>query len=157
MSLKEEVELLRTIPLFANIEPAKLKLLAFTSERLTFHTGQDLFRQGDMGDAAYLIVSGKAEVIKEGEGGSKVVLAHLGKDAFVGEIAILCDVPRTATVTATGDLETLKISKDLFFRLVNEFPTMAVEIMRELARRQEQTNIQLTEANQQLKNYEESK
>jgi CRP-like cAMP-binding protein len=64
-------------------------------------------------------------------------------------------VPRTATIQATSQLETLKISKDLFFRLVKEFPTMAVEIMRELARRLEQTNVQLTEANRRLHELEE--
>ena len=63
MSLNEEVELLRSVPLFANIEPSKLKLLAFTSERLTFPAGQDLCKQGDIGDAAYVIVSGDADVI----------------------------------------------------------------------------------------------
>ena len=156
MSLNQEVELLRSIPLFAKIEPSKLKLLAFTSERLTFQPGQNLFRHGDMGDAAYLIVDGTADVIIEGEDGSRLTVAQVGKNAFVGEIAILCDVPRTATIAATSKLETLRISKDLFFRLVNEFPTMAVEIMRELARRQEQTNIQLSAANQRLKELEQS-
>ena len=154
MSLNQEVELLRSIPLFAKIEPSKLKLLAFTSERLTFQPGQSLCHQGDIGDAAYLIVDGTADVIIEGDDGSQLTVAQVGKNAFIGEIAILCDVPRTATITATSRLDTIKISKDLFFRLVNEFPTMAVEIMRELARRQEQTNIQLSAANQRLKELE---
>ena len=154
MSLNEEVELLRSIPLFQNLEPSKLKLLAFTSERLTFQEGQALFHQGDMGDAAYLVVKGAADVVIEGPDGNEIIVAHVGRNAFVGEIAILCDVPRTATITATSELETLRISKDLFFRLVNEFPTMAVEIMRELARRQEQTNVQLTQANQRIKELE---
>ena len=51
MCLKEEVELLRRIPMFARVEPAKLKLLAFASERLTFAPSQELFHQGDMADA----------------------------------------------------------------------------------------------------------
>jgi CRP-like cAMP-binding protein len=149
MSLNEEVELLRSVPLFANIEPSKLKLLAFTSERLTFPPGQDLFRQGDIGDAAYVIVNGDADVIIDTPSGPLTV-ARVGKNAFVGEIAILIDVPRTATISAISELETLKISKDLFFRLIAEFPDMAIEIMRELARRLEQTNLQLSEANRQL-------
>ena len=149
MSLNEEVELLRSVPLFANIEPSKLKLLAFTSERLTFPPGQDLFRQGDIGDAAYVIVSGDADVIINMPSGPLTV-ARVGKNAFIGEIAILIDVPRTATISAITELETLKISKDLFFRLITEFPAMAIEIMRELARRLEQTNLQLSEANRQL-------
>ena len=63
MGLSEEVELLRNIPLFAKIEPAKLKLLAFTSERLTFASGQELFHQGDSGDATYIIIRGAAEIL----------------------------------------------------------------------------------------------
>ena len=149
MSLNEEVELLRSVPLFAKIEPSKLKLLAFTSERLTFAANQVLFQQGDIGDAAYVIIDGQAEVIVETPNGPLTV-AKLGKNAFVGEIAILIDVPRTASIKASTKLETLKISKDLFFRLVKEFPEMAVEIMRELARRVEAMNVRLADANRKL-------
>jgi CRP-like cAMP-binding protein len=145
MSLKEEVELLQRIPLFAQIEPAKLKLLAFTSERVGFDPGQLLFQQGDMGDAAYIVIEGEAEVLVDTAGGAAVV-ATLGKNAVVGEIAILCDVPRTATVRAKGRLVTLRISKELFVRLVAEFPQMAIAIMRELAHRLELTNQRLREA-----------
>ena len=115
MSLNEEVDLLRRIPLFSKIEPSKLKLLAFTSERLTFHAGQSLCVQGEMGDAAFVIIGGQ------------------------------CDVPRTATVTATDTVTVLKITKDLFFRMISEFPQMGVEIMRELAARLERTTNQLRE------------
>jgi CRP-like cAMP-binding protein len=145
MSLKEEVEILRNIPLFSKIEPGKLKLLAFTSQRLSFETGQILFRQGEPGDSAYIVIEGEAEVMIDSSGG-RFVVATVGKNAIIGEIAILCEVPRTATVIAKHKLETLRIDKDTFFRLINEFPQMAVEIMRELARRLEQTNQQLRAA-----------
>ena len=145
MSINEEVELLRKIPLFAKIEPAKLKLLAFTSERLSFDPSQILFNQGDMGDAAYIVIDGQADVIIDTPSGPVTVYTAERND-IIGEIAILCDVPRTATVKAKTDLVTLVISKDLFFRMVAEFPEMAVEIMRELAQRLEQTNIKLREA-----------
>jgi CRP-like cAMP-binding protein len=142
VSLQEEVELLRRIPLFAKLEPSKLKLLAFTSERLAFDSGHALFKQGDPGDAAYIIIDGEAAVEVDSPKGPLQV-ATLGRNDFVGEIAILCDVPRTATVTAQTNLVTLRISKDLFFRLVTEFPQMAVEIMRELAHRLELTTARL--------------
>jgi len=145
MSIKEEVEVLRNIPLFAKLEPAKLKLLAFTSERLTYEAGQPLFQQGDPGDAAYIVMEGAADVmINTPKGPIKV--ATLGRHAIIGEIAILCDVPRTATVLANQHTGVLKINKDTFFRLVTEFPQMSVEIMRELARRLEKTNEQLRTA-----------
>jgi len=144
MSLQQEVELLRKIPMFANIEPAKLKLLAFTSERLSYASGEVLCRQGDPGDAAFLIIAGEADVTIETERGPLNV-ATLGDHDFVGEIAILCDVPRTATVTARSDLKALRIEKDLFFRLIGEFPEIAKEVMRELSRRLVHSNAQLRE------------
>lgn len=143
MSLNEEVELLRNIPMFANIEPSKLKLLAFTSERITFKNGDVLFRQGEPGDSAYVIIVGEADVVVDTAKGPLTV-AKLKRNDIVGEIAILCDVPRTATVVAASKLEAMVIAKDLFFRLVMEFPQMAVEIMRELARRLDTMNRRLT-------------
>lgn len=145
MSLNEEVDLLQRIPLFADVERAKLKLLAFTSERVAFEAGHVLFRQGDMGDAAYIIMEGEAEVLVDSPSGP-VLVAVLGHNAFVGEIAILCDVPRTATVQARGRLVCLRIAKELFLRLINEFPQMAVAILRELARRLEASNEKLRSA-----------
>ncbi len=145
MSLQQEVELLRNIPLFAKIEPSKLKLLAFTSQRLTFAAEDVVFEQGDVGDAAYIIIGGEADVIIDTPGGPLVV-ATLKQNEIVGEIAILCDVPRTATVRAKSQMTTLRISKELFFNLVVEFPKIAVEIMRELAHRLEQTTERLREA-----------
>jgi CRP-like cAMP-binding protein len=145
VSLNEEVELLRNIPLFKNIEPSKLKLLAFTSERLVFQAGQDLCVEGDMGDAAYIIIGGTADVMIQTDDGPKTV-TQVGQNDVVGEIAILCDVPRTATVRAVSEVTALRISKDLFFRMVTEFPQMAVEIMRKLATDLQRTTGQLSRA-----------
>ena len=145
MTLQEDVELLRNIPLFAKIEPSKLKLLAFTAQRLTFNAGDSLFHQGDEGDSAYIIVDGDADVLVDSPTGP-ITVATVGKNDFVGEIAILCDVPRTATITAKTTLTTMRISKELFFQLVCQFPQMSIEIMRELARRLEVTTRQLQEA-----------
>ncbi len=145
MSLKEEVDLLRRIPLFANVEASKLKLLAFTSERIAFEAGHVLFNQGDLGDAAYIVIEGEAEVLVNGPAGP-IQVAVLGRNAIVGEIAILCDVPRTATIRARERLVCLRISKELFLRLINEFPQIAVAVVRELAHRIEMDNVKLQAA-----------
>jgi CRP/FNR family transcriptional regulator, cyclic AMP receptor protein len=139
MSLIQEVELLRAIPLFAGIEPSKLKLLAFASERLTYEPGVELFKQGDIGDAAYVIMEGEVDVIIDTARGP-FAMARLGRNSLVGEIAILRDVRRTATVKASSRVVALRIAKDLFFRLVNEFPQMGVAVMRDLAKRVEEAN-----------------
>jgi CRP/FNR family transcriptional regulator, cyclic AMP receptor protein len=147
MSLKEETDALKRIPLFANLDPAKLKLLAFMSQRLSFEPGHAVFAQGDPGDAAYIVLDGEAVIAIDTPKGM-IEIARMGRNEILGEIAILCDVPRTAHVTAATDknLVCLKIEKNDFMGLINEFPSMAVEIMRELARRIVNTNQQLRQA-----------
>jgi CRP-like cAMP-binding protein len=98
-----------------------------------------------MADAAYIIVDGDVEVLVDTPRGPLAV-ATLGRNEFVGDIGVLCDIPRTATVKAATRVTTLKISKDLFFRMVTDFPAMGVEVMRVLAHRLEQTTAQLREA-----------
>ena len=150
MSLSQDVEALRSIPLFAKVEPSKLKLLAFTSERLSYNADQELFHQGDPGDALYIILEGEADVLVDTPAGP-IRVATVGKHGFFGDIAILCDVPRTATVKATRALTTLCISKDLFYQLVTQFPQISIEIMRELAHRLEKTTRDYREAAAKLK------
>ena len=143
MLLRDEVEMLRRVPIFSRIAPAKLKLLAFTSDRMTYHAGQNLFRQGDVGDAAYVVLSGTADIIVSSPAG-EIKVADVEVNSIVGEIAILCDVSRTATVRATSPLEVLRISKEHFLKLLSDFPEMAVEIMRVLADRLNHTTAELT-------------
>ncbi|HEX2479785.1 MAG TPA: cyclic nucleotide-binding domain-containing protein [Geminicoccaceae bacterium] len=145
MSLTKDVEVLRNIPLFAKVDPAKLKLLAFTSDRLHYASGDALFQQGDNGDAAYVILEGEADVLVDTPQGALKV-ATLGKNDIIGEIAILCDVPRTATVVAHGDLETLRVSKEGFFHLVTQFPQVGIEVMSEIATKLHRTTQALTAA-----------
>jgi CRP-like cAMP-binding protein len=145
MNLNEEVEVLKGVPIFSKVEPAKLKLLAFTGERVNYSEGQELCHQGDPGDAMYVILGGVADVLIDSPAG-QIQVAQLRKNNFFGETAILCDAPRNATIKAREPLITLKISKDMFYRLVAEFPQMAIEMMRELAHRVDDTNKKLQEA-----------
>ena len=147
MTLQRDVEVLRSIPLFAKIEPAKLKLLAFTSEQVEYMVGDVLFHQGDAGDAAYIVLEGNADILVDTPQGP-VRVAQLGKNDIVGEIAILCDVPRTATVAAASRLLTLRVSKDGFFNLVTQFPQVGIEVMQELALRLVHTTQRLMEISQ---------
>jgi CRP-like cAMP-binding protein len=151
MTLQQDVEVLRKIPLFAKIEPAKLKLLAFTSEHLEFMPGEAICEQGEQGDAAFIVLDGEADVVVQSGGQGPTKVATVGKHDIVGEIAILCDVPRTATVRATTPLSALRVSKDGFFNLVTQFPQVGVEVMHELASRLHQTTQRLTEASLRLR------
>jgi CRP-like cAMP-binding protein len=112
-------------------------------------SGDELFHQGDYGDAAYIILEGEADVLVDTPKGA-VKVATLGKNEIIGEIAVLCDVPRTATVVAKSELETLRVSKDGFFHLVTQFPQVGIEVMSELAARLHDTTQALTAARARL-------
>lgn len=149
MSLKDEVELLRRVPLFAKVSPAKLKLLAFTSDRVTFGADQVMFNQGDQGEDAYVVLSGTADILVNLQSG-QVKVAGVEPNEIVGEIAILCDVVRTATVRTVTPVEALRIRKDQFLTLLAEFPEVAIEIMRVLADRLNRTTAALIEARDKI-------
>jgi CRP-like cAMP-binding protein len=154
VSLVQEFELLRQIPFFADMEAPRLKLLAFMSQRVAYDSGRVLFRQGDAADAAYLIIEGEADILVDTASGP-ITIATLGPHDILGEMAILCDVPRTATVRAKTRLVALRIAKEPFLRMVREFPKMAISIMRELAHRLELTNQQLRTALSELRELRE--
>jgi CRP/FNR family transcriptional regulator, cyclic AMP receptor protein len=143
MSLEQEVELIRQFPIFSKIQPAMQKLLCFSSERLTYEAGQVMFNAGDRGDAAYIVIEGSVEISVPTPAGP-IGVNTLGKNDIIGEIAIFGDVPRTATAKAIGKIETLKISKELFMRVVRENPDAAIELIRILASRLANTTNQLT-------------
>jgi CRP-like cAMP-binding protein len=142
VTLETEVQALRQVPMFKGIEPSRLKLLAFTSERINFSAGQKFFSQGDAADAAYVILEGKADVVLDAKGG-QLKVATLAKNALVGEMGILSDTPRSATIVATEASSALRIDKRVFLDLLAQFPQMSIAVMRELANRLERTNAQL--------------
>lgn len=144
MILKDEVRILRQVPLFAGMEPAKLKLLAFTSDRVSFDANEILFNQGEVGDAAYLILDGVADILVDSPNGP-IKVAEVEHNSVVGEIAILCDAPRNATVKAHTPVEALRIRKEQFLKLLADFPDVTIEVMRVLADRLSQTTIALSE------------
>ena len=104
-----------------------------------------MFNQGDQGEDAYVVLSGRADVLVNLQSGM-VKVGGIEPNEIVGEIAILCDVVRTATVRTVTPVEALRIRKDQFLTLLVEFPEMAIEIMRVLADRLNRTTTALIEA-----------
>ena len=128
-TLGRTAELLSRIPLFSGIDRGRLKLLAFTSEPVSFGAGQIVFRQGDAGDRAFIILRGEVEVVLHGERGDSVV-AQLGKNQVFGEMALLADQPRSTTIRASTDTDMLALRQDVFVRVVKENSAVAFGIVR---------------------------
>jgi CRP-like cAMP-binding protein len=128
----DAISILRGIPLFSKLDPAKLNLLAFSSTSLTFEEGEELFREGDPADGAYIIEEGEVDVLR-GQDGRRVKVGRLGKSDLFGEMALILNQTRSATIRAAQHLKVLKIDPDVFLRLVTENPDAALTIMRSLS------------------------
>jgi MFS family permease len=107
-----ELELLRSLPLFAPLPPATLEYLAGRLRHRRVSAGETIVRRGDPGEAFYVIAEGRVEVSFDGRP------RELGPGEFFGEIALLRDVPRTATVVAKTNAELLELSRDDFVSAV---------------------------------------
>lgn len=131
----DEINALRRVPIFHGLDATRLRLLAFTGERARFASGDVLFRQGDEADAAYVLLSGTADVvIAIGEDGSFRGWS-VAENAIVGEMGLVTDDPRSATVVATSDVVALKLRKEVFLALLAEFPQMALSVTRLMIKR----------------------
>ena len=132
MSLTEEVELLRTVPIFAKVEPAKLKLIAFTSERLTFEVGQEVCHQGDAGDAMYVILSGSVRITKRGDDGTEVEVLTEGAGDHFGDLALLDGGTRSASVTALTECDLFLLRRDVFLAALQASPPLLTAVLANL-------------------------
>ena len=144
MTVQEETALLRAVPMFAAVDPARLRLLSFTSERVSFMPGESFIRQGEPGDCAYVILEGECEVLIDGQSGPMTV-GHVSRNGMVGEVSLLLHGPRTATIRAKTRMCCLQLSREVFETMVREFPDFAVAVMRDLAARLEQTTRKVQE------------
>jgi CRP-like cAMP-binding protein len=142
MTIETDVQSLRQVSMFRDIDPARLKLLAFTSDRLSYDKGEVLFHQNEVSDSTYVIVEGKVDVWIAAAR-DRIKVAELGAGEMVGEMGVLCDKPRSATIEAASHVVALKIGREVFFDMLSQFPQMSVAVMRDLARRLDATNAKL--------------
>ena len=96
--------------------------------------GQRIFAQGDPGDRAYFIHSGEVEVVRE-EKGSQTVIAHLAKGQYFGEMALINNQPRNATVRAVTDVRVAVLGKQNFLVMLSVLPSTQEDIMKVLRER----------------------
>src|SRR5687767_9630477 len=105
LSTVEKVLFLKSIDLFSQLPGEELAVVAQFATEESREAGEELFAEGDLGDALYLVIEGKVRVHKESR-----QIAELGERESVGEMAILDASPRSATVTAATDVRVLKLS-----------------------------------------------
>lgn len=133
-SERDDVRALRAVPIFANLDLARIKLLAFTSERTVFAAEDRLFEQGAESDAAYVVIAGTADVLI-GPPDKPVRVSRIEAPAIIGEMGVVTGEVRSATIRATSELTALRLRKEVFVALMEEFPDMALSVMRLMVKR----------------------
>lgn len=132
MALRRDakIELLKRAPLFQGCTKGELRALAATADELDLREGTVITREGRPGREFFVLISGTASVTKNGKS-----VAELGPGDWFGEIALLTDAPRTATVTATSPVDVLVITDRRFRNVVETMPSIALKILASIGER----------------------
>ncbi|TES90422.1 MAG: cyclic nucleotide-binding domain-containing protein [Candidatus Cloacimonadota bacterium] len=135
-----EIGLLKNIPLFATLDSPSLKKIRRVLKKETYKKGQTIIKEGEMGDSLFIIIEGEVEVLK---GKAKEKVTSLRPYDFFGEMSILENKPRSASILVKKDSTLLRLYKSDFERLVNKYPNISFEIMKTLSSRIRETDLRL--------------
>jgi CRP-like cAMP-binding protein len=125
-----KVELLKKVPLFSKLNKQGLQQVAHIADELDLPAGKEMATEGDRGREFFVLLNGEAEVTKQGSR-----INTMRKGDFFGEIALVTKMPRTATVTATSDVDVLVITERDFDSLLKKTPEIGRSIAEALAER----------------------
>ena len=134
VSILERILLLREIPIFADLSPDDLKLVAEMAREEWYPQNTVIFHQGDEGNMMFVIVEGRLDVVRS-VNGTERVLAQRGVGDFLGEMAIIESVPRSASLITQSDVRVLAIDGETFKAILHERPDVSFALLRSLSRR----------------------
>ena len=135
----DTVKFLVTIPLFHGLNNKQLKLLANRFVPRSYEAGKNIVTQGKGGEGMFVMIAGRAEAVVESSDGTKTQVNEFVSRDFFGEVAMLDDGPRTASVIATEETECLVLTRSDFIALMKNDAEMAIEITVALAKRLRRT------------------
>jgi CRP/FNR family transcriptional regulator len=134
VSTLERMLLLREVPIFADLSPEDLQRLAAIASEQWYPNSTTIFHQGDEGNEMFIIVNGQVQVVRSADGKDQS-LAQRGPGDFVGEMAIIESVPRSATLITQGEVRVLAIEGETFKQILRERPEVSLAVLRSVSRR----------------------
>jgi HEAT repeat protein/ATP/ADP translocase len=135
LSLMERIVFLRRVPLFVELSPADLKHVAESVTEQVFPDGEVIAEQGEPGDEMFVLLSGEMRVLVSRDGETATEVARRGPGEYVGEMAVITQAPRMASLVAAGPVRALSIDRRRFERILRERPEASLAVMRELCNR----------------------
>lgn len=149
MEMRSKREILTESPLFDNLLPTELSMVADLFRAQSFAAGEVVFKQGDVGDSVYVIANGSVEVLGKGSAGKEQLIATMDAPMFFGEMSLIDKEYRSATVRARTATQLLMLTSEnlhIFAKAYrNGFTWMVVNIARVLSTRLRDVNKRLTE------------
>jgi CRP/FNR family cyclic AMP-dependent transcriptional regulator len=133
--MTDAIAVLRQVELFGHLTDEQLEQLAAQSRELSFRKHAVLMTEGDIGESMYVIRDGLVKVFVSDEEGKELVLYQQGKGAVIGDIALLDDAPRSASVSTLEKTTALSIGKQAFLECLMQSPEMSINIIRSLTQR----------------------
>ena len=130
ISRNDKVQLIRSVPLFARCSKKELGEIASLADEIDLPDQKTLIRQGERGREFFVLLDGEVDIVRDG---TKIDTMHSGD--FFGEIALVSNVPRTATVTATMPIRVLVITDRDFRMLLDHSPQLQLKVLEALAER----------------------
>jgi CRP/FNR family transcriptional regulator, cyclic AMP receptor protein len=124
----EKLELLKRTPLLAGLGRRDIEEVGRLADEVDLKAGHVLMRQGDIGREFFVVIEGEVEVERDGR-----IVATVGPGGFVGDIALVTERPRTATVTTTRPSRFLVVGHREFHTLMDEFPSIRMSILESMA------------------------
>jgi hypothetical protein len=138
-------ELIKKIDFFSGLDDKILNKISDACIVRQFTKNETIVRQGEMGLGLYIIARGRVKVDRE-QGGARTQVAELGPEQFFGDMALLDNKPRSATVTAIEDAECLLLTRDSFVKLMNKYPEIPIRMAKVLAERLREANEKIVAA-----------
>jgi len=133
--LTERITFLQSLPLFRGLGSDALHHLAAESRHRRFRAGEVIFYQGEPGFTCHVIMRGRVRVFVVGEDGRELAMRILGPGEIVGEMALLEDLPRSASVEALEETRTLEWYRDVLLYCLRSSPALALSLLRDLSAR----------------------
>ncbi len=140
---QDEINFLRNVPIFSELEEKDLLKVVKLGTSQKYKKGNIVVLEQESGAALFVIISGKVKVVRMDEDGREVILSMFGPGEFFGEMSLLDGLARSASVVATVKSELFMIHRRDFLELLNEFPTVTISLLAELAMRLRKADMQI--------------
>jgi CRP-like cAMP-binding protein len=137
MTIEDDIVFLERVPTLAMLGREALRILAIGSESRYVHDGAVLFREGEEADSAFVVQEGSFEL---GIAGSRQVPQLAGPGALLGEFALIAETTRPMTAVAREPSTVVRITRQLFLKMLDGYPDAAVKLRDTLARRLDQSS-----------------